>query len=368
MSSRNPVGRVMASGDVSRSRFCFPVSPHGCPTTQPTAAVSNSRCLRQRPDLALGARNLRDVPQHPLPPTRRRQTPGWREAHEFFTDLNLDQIVDLITAGRREDDLRPFFFTPLTSVETIHYRHDILRDLEDRTLVDHLRSFAEALRAMRSHLARAQKLHYKYQRLRWFLDAVDLYCAAVGSLAHDLTLAGLRSPGFLDLREYVTAYTQAAEFTSLCAEAASLVKDLSGIAYGLRLTGNQVKVTRYESEVDYGAEIGQSFAKFRRGAVKDYRFTFPDWVDMNYVELAVLEMVAGCTRRPSRLWSTSPIAAVITSTPRSALSTARSSSTWRSRIHSGPQSGRTSVRPSTVTDRSKNVHAHEAFDLAGPTS
>ena len=72
-----------------------------------------------------------------------------REAPECFTDLNLDQVVASITAGREEYNLKPFFYTPLSHVETINYRHDILRDLENQSLLGHIRSFAQKMRAMR---------------------------------------------------------------------------------------------------------------------------------------------------------------------------------------------------------------------------
>ena len=125
-----------------------------------------------------------------------------REAPECFTDLNLDQIVASITAGREEYNLKPFFYTPLRRTETINYRHDTLRDLENQALLGHIRSFAQQMRAMREHLAQADKLCYKYQKERWFLEAVDIYCNAIGCLTHNLALSELRSRGLLALREY----------------------------------------------------------------------------------------------------------------------------------------------------------------------
>jgi len=190
----------------------------------------------------------------------RLQTP------ECFTDLNLDQIIASITAGREEYNLTPFFYTPLGRVETIHYRHDILRDLENESLLGHVRSFAQKMRAMRGHLAQANKLHYKLQQQRWFLEAAEIYCSAVACLAHDLTLAKLRSRGFLALGEYLTQYTKSPEFTLLVAETQKLKADLAAIRYCLHLKGNRIKVSGYDSEPDYGAEVLRTFEKFKQGA------------------------------------------------------------------------------------------------------
>jgi DNA mismatch repair ATPase MutS len=215
-----------------------------------------------------------------------------RESPEFFTDLNLDQIVASITTDREEYDLKPFFHTPLRRVETIHYRHGILRDLENQALLGHIRSFAQKMRAMRDHLAQADKLHHQHQKERWFLEAVDIYSNAVGCLAHDLMLADLRSRGFLALREYLTRYTKSTVFASLVAETHKLKADLSAVRYCLHLKGKRIRVSRYDSEPDYGADVLRTFEKFKQGAAKEYRFDVHSGPDMNHVEAAVLERVA----------------------------------------------------------------------------
>jgi DNA mismatch repair protein MutS len=215
-----------------------------------------------------------------------------RHAPDFFTDLHLDQVVDSITAGRDEYGLKPFFYAPLTDVRTINYRYDVLQDLEHPQLMDRIRSFAQEMRAMRAHLARSDKAYYPYEKERWFLEAVHTYCAAVSRLARDLALAELGSHGFQAFRDYLASYTESEEFVSLDADTAKLRSDLSSITYSLLIEGKRITVGRYEPAPDYGADVLQTFEKFKQGDVKDYRFEFRSWPDMDHVEAAILDRVA----------------------------------------------------------------------------
>ena len=213
-------------------------------------------------------------------------------APDFFTDLRLDPAVASITAGREAYDLTAFFYAPLKDVETISYRHDVFRDLEDPALLGYVRSFAQKMRAMRDHLGRAARVHYRYETERWFLDAADVYCDAVRALARDLMQAEPRSRGFLAFREYLTTYIGSGEFTVLLADTEKLKADLDGVRYRLQISGNRIKVSRCESEPDYGADVLRTFEKFKQGAVNEYRFDLSSWSDMNHVEAAVLDLVA----------------------------------------------------------------------------
>lgn len=96
------------------------------------------------------------------------------EAPVFFVDLNLDQVVDALTAAWQEYNLKPFFFTALHDKDAINYRHEIMRDLENNVLFEYIKTFSQRMRTMRGNLAQADKLYYKNQKKRWFLDAVDV--------------------------------------------------------------------------------------------------------------------------------------------------------------------------------------------------
>jgi DNA mismatch repair ATPase MutS len=213
-------------------------------------------------------------------------------APETFSDLNLDQVVDAITIGREEYNLKPFFYLPLQSVEAINYRYDILRDLENPELATHTRSFAREMRRMRDFRVQEGKLYYKRQQQSWFLDAVDTYCNAVKRLSHDLMFTELHSSGFCNLCGYLSRYIESREFEDLVADTQKLKDGLKAITYSLHIMDKQIAVSQYDAEPDYGADVLHTFEKFSQGAAKEYRFDSRSTPDMNHVEAAVLDLVA----------------------------------------------------------------------------
>ena len=213
------------------------------------------------------------------------------EAPDFFRDLNLDQIVDAITVDQQEYDLKPFFYIHLTDLTAIAYRHEIFKDLENERLFESIKSFSLHMRVMREHLTAAGKFHYKYQRERWFVDAVQIYCEAVERLAYDLHEAGLNSRGLLLFREHLTRYVRSVHFKTLLKEAIKLKSDLMAVRYCLLIKDSSITVRHYASEIDYSAAVDDTFTKFKQGAVKDYRVKFRA-SGMNHIEAQVLDRVA----------------------------------------------------------------------------
>jgi hypothetical protein len=213
-------------------------------------------------------------------------------APDFFVDLNLDQIVAAITARKEQYDLKPFFYNPLQDADAITWRHEIMQDLDATPLFGDINAFAQEMSAMREHLAQSGKLSYKLQKERWFLDAVDIYCDAVTRLAHDLSVAELRSRGLSAFRDYVTVYAGSDSFTSLFQRTKKLIADLSAIHYTVLINGLRVEVRHYGGEPDYAAEVAATFEKFRQGNVREYTFNFIDLPQMNSVEERIVALVA----------------------------------------------------------------------------
>jgi hypothetical protein len=187
------------------------------------------------------------------------------EVPDFFADLNLDQIVSSITAGKVEYNLKPFFYKPLSDIDTIRYRHEVMQDLQHDILYEKVASFAQRMRAVREHVAQADKRFYRYQKESWFLEAVGIYCDAVNCLADDLAVTDLRSRGLLIFREYFSSYSKSEPFTSLFGETNMLKADLSTVKYSLLIRDSSIKVRKSTSEIDYTADVEKTFEKFKQG-------------------------------------------------------------------------------------------------------
>ncbi|HEY2240837.1 MAG TPA: hypothetical protein VGI21_18695 [Streptosporangiaceae bacterium] len=210
----------------------------------------------------------------------------------FFTDLNLDQIGAAITRGLDQYELMPYFRTPLHDEAVVAYRHEVVRDVRRTEVRETLTTFAGRMQAMRQALTRAAQLRHPYQRQRWFLDAADTYGRAVHTLTEQLQAAELSSEGLRSLRSYLEAYTGSAGYQQLTTHVRDLLVRLGQVRYCVHIRGSRVRVTRYEDEADYGADVEQTFAKFGQGEVKDYRAPFRSLAEMDQVEGQVLDCVA----------------------------------------------------------------------------
>jgi DNA mismatch repair protein MutS len=210
----------------------------------------------------------------------------------FFVDLNCDQIVDAITVNKEEYNLKPFFYTPLRRVEAIRYRHEVMQDLEEKSVLELVKSFAQGMHEVREFIARMRKIYYKEQKQAWFLTSVETYCEIINSFSNGLHNAAIKSRGLLGFRNYLTSYARSARFTSLSSETRNIRTDLSTIRYCILLNDGGFTVRKYDAEIDYSADVAATFDKFKQGAVKDYRLKFSEKKEMNHIEAKVLEFVA----------------------------------------------------------------------------
>jgi DNA mismatch repair ATPase MutS len=213
------------------------------------------------------------------------------EPPAFFGDLNLDQIVDHLTAGKDAYNLKPFFSVPLGSADAIRYRHDVMRDVETPAVRSVIEKFAERMQRMRQRFQLVEKSFYTRQKQKWFLDAASLYCEAIRFLAADLKGAA-RSAGLIAVGEYVANYAAGDAFGTFAQQAEVLNRDLADVHYSLTIKDGSVTARLYADEADYSKDVLATFERFRQRTTEDKSSVEEPAQDMNHVEAAILENVA----------------------------------------------------------------------------
>ena len=211
---------------------------------------------------------------------------------DYFSDLNLDQLVDTITRRKQEYNLKPFFWSSLRDAQTIRYRQEVMRDLEHETIMRDIKAFAERMTTVRRYLALVEKLDFEYHRKGWILDAVLVYCDAVTVLARDLADTVLKSRGLLAFREYLEGYIQSTAFQSLATEGQQVKRALAEVTYCVIIEIGKFKVKWYEEEADYSLEVEKVFEKFKQSDAEDYLVQLPERAGMSHIEAKILEFVA----------------------------------------------------------------------------
>jgi len=210
----------------------------------------------------------------------------------YFRDLNLDQIVDWITASKQDYDLKPDYYTAVQDEETIRFRQEIVRDLMTETTLTKMQTFAAQMVILRRYQKLSSEIDHQNHREGWFLEAALVYVRSVLQLEQDLSSADLQSRGLLAFRQILGTYTASSEFQRLRDEAEQLKKDLSAVRYCVLIKDTTVKVRPYDGETDYSIEVEKTFEKFKQGAVKDYLVKLNIVSSMNHVEAQILDLVA----------------------------------------------------------------------------
>ncbi len=207
-----------------------------------------------------------------------------------FTDLNLDQVINAITDGKDEYELKELFYTSIKSKHTISYRNDIFRDLENAELYDSLKSFSFKMKKMREYLRFNRELHTKTQCDKWFFDAVSLYCNAVNSLYNALRKLQLRSNGFRMFIDWLRSYISSDIFTSTQSSLSALQHAFDQVKYGIRFDQGKIVVCTDDTETDYGKSLTNAFERLLGITYSTEIKVFKE-LEMNILEKRILEIV-----------------------------------------------------------------------------
>ena len=219
--------------------------------------------------------------------------PGAAADRVFARDLNLDQVIAAVAAGREQRDLiTSVLYSPLHDGRTVRYRQEVFRDLEDPAWFAAARDFADSMSEVTRQLRQLADLEYRHHRQGWFLDTASRYCEAVRSLAGRLASTRVSSRALTAFSDYLAAYVSSDTFTALASDTRDCQFALGRIRYNTRIRGGRVEVSRYEGEADYSAIVLKTFERFAQDAPKDYLVRYRGWPGMNHIAAEITGLVA----------------------------------------------------------------------------
>jgi DNA mismatch repair protein MutS len=214
------------------------------------------------------------------------------EVPSYFTDLNLDQVVDAIAQSRPSYALTSYYYRTLREPDEVVYRQEVFRDLEDPGLLKALTAFSERIRSMRRSLESLEKIYSLWHHRGWFLEAARDYRNAIDLLARYLEGVSLGSRALRAFKDYLVRYLATEAFAAFSKEIDDLERDFAQVHYCVTIKNLTVKVRKYDGEVDYGADIEETFSRFSQGSVKSYLSKYPESAGVDHVQAQILECVA----------------------------------------------------------------------------
>lgn len=234
-----------------------------------------------------------------------------REPH-YFRNLSLDRLFESVLMEdkgfglkeKRVSGLESFFYTPLHDQETIVYRQDVMRELEDdnlRTLFvgfTHTLNYIEGIVTMvHDSISSPLKWRDNYLVRGQLLDGTEKYSQAISSLSEALSRWSLRSAGLSSFAEYLKTYLISKDFTEMCDQAKHLREELSTVEYCMHIRFPTIRVRKYEEQPDLAKNLLAVFSKFNQGSdTQGYRLSSPNESQDFQMEATVLNMVASLYR------------------------------------------------------------------------
>ena len=213
------------------------------------------------------------------------------DKQDIYRDLNLDQIIDVCVTLKKEFDIKKFFYMPLDDEQSIVYRQEVLKDLQDDNFYYKVDEFAHKMLEIKNQQKTIDTIEYKEYKNGLFLQMALVYYEAIDSFVEALKLANLHSKGFLLFYDYLQAYLNSDDFKSLKNDVQKLKHELASVSYIVGIDGLTFKVRKYNNEANYVQEIQKVFHKFEQDEVSVQNCKFDKNSGINHVNAKILEFV-----------------------------------------------------------------------------
>lgn len=197
----------------------------------------------------------------------------------LFSDLNIDRIIRLITAGLGEDVKKLYDLFPADAEEAA-YRREIFADIKKDGVAEIFSRFQDILGEWADCREKKEKFDLSLQQCVWYIREVHAYISAVELLKEKLPESNPESEGMKALLKFLNEYTGTEEYQSLKGTVNALYDELMGFRVKITYTRDKFVITEGSGTGAYQEALGEHFD------CKDVSFKNPY---LNGVETADIE-------------------------------------------------------------------------------
>ena len=170
----------------------------------------------------------------------------------FYLDLNLNQILDKVTAQWDAKVRKLFLYFPRDK-ECEAYRRAVYGDVKKPACHEALRAFWEAVGKMGEKRAQEEAVTRPMQKDVWHLWTVKAYCDAFGKLLEDLKKTELDSEGMQRFLKLLEKHLTSAEYVKMRDQVDGILKELTGFRFVLTYDKDRIVITEGTAPGDYEA-------------------------------------------------------------------------------------------------------------------
>lgn len=178
---------------------------------------------------------------------------------EFFTDLNIDQLIEKMGKGFEPYDLKPFYYCMPKGREDIMYRQDVLRDM-DAEMETQITGFYRAVKKAQNYEQYAEDIEHRESSAHWHLLAAYTYYQAFDTLMAFLETKETLSEGWRQFYSLCQEQMERREFRENHDTAVRLAEELTKIRYTIRIEEDHVLILSQIIEEDYVGDLCRRFS------------------------------------------------------------------------------------------------------------
>lgn len=176
----------------------------------------------------------------------------------FFKDLNMDQVIKKIIIDDSDTELMSIFYDFLLDYDTIIYRHDIFKDLDNIDIYNSIQNYQSSIYTVYRLIQHEKEANHPLQKNKYILDALVLYQTSILTIISRLSCFTL-SDGMRKLVATLTEYSTSHSFLELRKKSLSLLERIESIYYTLTVSPDKILVNFNKKEFDFNEYIKSLF-------------------------------------------------------------------------------------------------------------